>query len=779
MIVKARKRLGQYCVKTITFGIAIAISSEINTHTLAQISPDNTLGTENSVVTPVNPDASIESINGGAIRGANLFHSFEQFNIREGQTAVFTNPAGIERIFSRVTGNSASEIFGTLGVGGNADLFFLNPNGIIFGANAQLNINGSFLASTASAIQFDDGTLFSAKNPQSPPILQLNLPIGLQFASNPGSIVNRSVSNFSGVPNIGNPSGLLVPPGNTLALVGGELRLEGGNLTSPGGRIELGSVADTGFVSLTPTVRGWSLDYAGINNFQDIQLSQRATVNTSSLGAGEIQVQGSRVTLKEDSRLISFTLGSQQPGNVTINAAESLEIFGTGNYRRGVELFSTGIANPNELRNGIFSANSSTGGAGNITIDTPKLIAENGAFIATSTFGQGRGGNLTINAKDSIELTASALGTGTGLRDSGKAGDVTISTNKLIASEGSLISTSTLGQGQGGAIAVTADTIELTGSEPILVFLGFPLYTSLISGTSGTGTSGDIKVKTKNLSLQNRAQLSAPSVGTGQGGNIDVQADSLSLSSGASIITISTATGLAGNISLRLNRDLTVNNGNIVASAEQSSGGEIRISASNILLLEDSDISTNVSSGIGRGGNIFLNAEAIFAFDDSDIVAFARDGRGGNIQLNTPAFFGVGYLPNSNVSPASLDGNARVDVNASGQLASGTITIPDVSFLQNNLAELPSEPIDTNTLLANSCIVRSDRRQGSFTITGAGALPVRPGDAMTLSYATGTVRPIPSTSAASHPWQLGDPILEPQAAYRLADGQLVLSRECP
>jgi len=662
---------------------------------------------------------------------------------------------------------------------GNADLFFLNPNGIIFGPNAQLNVSGSFLASTASGIKFDDGTLFSAKNPQSPPILQVNVPIGLQFESNPGSIVNRSISDIRGLQNIfGSPSGLLVPPGKTLALVGGELRLEGGNLTSPGGRIELGSIADTGFVSLRPTAKGWNLGYEEVKNFQDIHLSQQATVNTSNEGAGEIQVQGDRITLTEGSRLISFTLGSQPPGNVTVNAAESLEITGTGNFRQSVQLFSTGILNPTDLRNGIFSSNFSTGGAGNIVINTPKLIADNGAFIVTSTFGQGQGGNLTVNARD-VDLKASALGTGTGIGDSGKAGDLTINTTKLTASEGGLVSTSALGNGQGGTIAVNAsDTIELTGSEPIPIFGGFSVYTSLISGTAGTGTSGDIKVKTGRLNLQNRAQLSASSVGTGKGGNIDVQADSLSLTSGASIIAISTGEGLAGNISLKLNRDLTANNGNIFASAARSLGGEIKISASNIRLSGNSDIRTNVSSGVGKGGDIFLSADAIFAFDDSDIIAFAQDGRGGNITLDTPAFFGFGYLPTNEADPASLDGNARVDVNASGQLASGTITIPDVSFLQNNLTELPSALIDTNTLLANSCVTRSNQQQGSFIITGAGSLPIRPGDAVTLPYPTGSVRPVP-LDTTSRAWKPGDPIVEPQGAYRLAGGQLVLSRECP
>jgi len=121
---------------------------------LAQIEPDMTLGEETSVVVPDTevqgePAASIE---GGAIRGSNLFHSFQEFNVLEGQQVYFTNPDGITSILSRITGGNPSNIFGTLGVDGTANLFLLNPNGIVFGENAALAIEGSFYASTAEAI---------------------------------------------------------------------------------------------------------------------------------------------------------------------------------------------------------------------------------------------------------------------------------------------------------------------------------------------------------------------------------------------------------------------------------------------------------------------------------------------------------------------------------------------------------------------------------------------------------------------------------------------------
>ncbi|MEQ8958180.1 MAG: filamentous hemagglutinin N-terminal domain-containing protein, partial [Coleofasciculus sp. C2-GNP5-27] len=149
----------------------------------AQILPDNTLGAESSRITNVSDIR--ELIEGGAIRGSNLFHSFEAFNIGEGQEAYFANPVGIESIFSRVTGNDPSAILGTLGVNGGANLFFLNPNGIIFGDKAQLDIRGSFVASTANRLVFDNGVEFSATNPESAPLLTINLTPGLQYGANP------------------------------------------------------------------------------------------------------------------------------------------------------------------------------------------------------------------------------------------------------------------------------------------------------------------------------------------------------------------------------------------------------------------------------------------------------------------------------------------------------------------------------------------------------------------------------------------------------------------
>lgn len=148
-----------------SFAIIAGVIAFSKDYVNAQITPDATLGNERSVVTPniiINGLPS-DRIDGGAIRGSNLFHSFSEFNIGNGRGAYFTNPNGNQNILSRVTGNNLSNILGTLGVtGGNTNLFFINPNGIVFEPNATLDVQGSFVATTANAIEFGENGFFSA-----------------------------------------------------------------------------------------------------------------------------------------------------------------------------------------------------------------------------------------------------------------------------------------------------------------------------------------------------------------------------------------------------------------------------------------------------------------------------------------------------------------------------------------------------------------------------------------------------------------------------------------
>ncbi len=193
-----------FCLYLISTAFSFALPAQ------GQITPDNSLGQEASRLNQnqIINGARFDEIDGGATRGSNLFHSFSEFNINEGQRVYFANPTGVENILTRVTGGNASNIFGTLGVAGAANLFLINPAGIVFGHNAQLNVHGSFVGTTADGVQFANQELFSATNPQTPSLLTVGVPIGLQYGSNSGGIQVQSVS-------------LKVPDGQTLILAGG------------------------------------------------------------------------------------------------------------------------------------------------------------------------------------------------------------------------------------------------------------------------------------------------------------------------------------------------------------------------------------------------------------------------------------------------------------------------------------------------------------------------------------------------------------------------------
>ncbi|MBE9011469.1 filamentous hemagglutinin N-terminal domain-containing protein, partial [Pseudanabaenaceae cyanobacterium LEGE 13415] len=280
-------------------------------HASAQVTSDRSTATN---VTPLPGNNFV--ITGGRAEGSNLFHSFGSFSIPTGGSATFNllGTRNVSTIFSRVTGGAAStidgRIFATLDgrTPAPVSLFLMNPNGVLFGANAQLIIGGSFVGTTASSVRFADGVEFTATN-TVPPLLTMSAPVGLQFGQNPGAIQvegagHRLASSITGsttqnpvlfpyVPTSFSLSGLRVAPGRTLALIGGDISLNGGIVAAAGGRVEMGSV-DVGQVGIRSIDQGFQFDYSGVPSLRNIQLSQRSLVDVGwivdqSRSGGSIQ----------------------------------------------------------------------------------------------------------------------------------------------------------------------------------------------------------------------------------------------------------------------------------------------------------------------------------------------------------------------------------------------------------------------------------------------------------------------------------------------------------
>ncbi len=813
---------------------------------VAQVVPDNTLGAESSVVIPDNIQG-IESdrIDGGATREANLFHSFDQFNIGAGRGAYFSNPIGIDNIFSRVTGANRSDILGRLGVLGNANLFLINPQGIVFGSGASLNVQGSFLATTADAVNLGDGGIFSATNPQSPPILAIGVPLGLQYGNNPGNVQVQG-------------SDLQVSLGKTLALVGGNVSLDGGQLQAPAGRIELGGVAGESTVGLSFNGSSIGLIFTPDSVLlSNVFLDNGTLIDVSASGEGNLIVNAQNLNIAGESGLRAGTSwlvsSNSNPGSIEINAIRAINLTESsfienlvfdGAMGKGGDINITAdsltVNNSAQLRadsfgkgdagnlnintrnrvsfDGINSragseiTSEAEGQAGTINITTHSLSISGGATLVVNTYGQGNAGNVTIKARDTVSFQGSSTGITSQVVEQalGNGGNITISTGNLFVSDGAILTTSTFGLGDAGNVTIKArDTVSFQGSSTgiasqvfeqglgnggnITISTGNLVVSDgafFASSTFGLGDAGNVTIKARDtVSFQGSSTGIASQVfeqSLGNGGNITISTGNLVVSDGAFFASSTFGLGDAGNVTIKT-RNLTARNGTVTTSSQQSAGGSISIAAAKIRLFGDSDITTNVSSGTGGGGNIHLQADSILAFGDSDILASAREGRGGDITFNTPAFFGENYRPAlDNTNPNTLDNNNLVDINANGAV-SGIIITPDVSFIQNSLLELPENQINTDSILANSCITRRNQRnqqtRGSFTITGTGGLPQRPGDIQMSSFPTVDVETLPSDSTYSNTnpnpaWQKGDPIVEPQGVYRLSNGKLVLSRGC-
>ncbi|BAZ28045.1 hemagglutination activity domain protein [Cylindrospermum sp. NIES-4074] len=677
---------------------------------LAQIIPDNTLGAENSrtITDTINGKAS-QRIEGGAIRNSHLFHSFQEFNVGEGQGAYFTNPTNITNIFTRITGGNPSNISGTLGVLGNANLYLLNPKGIVFGSNAQLDVRGSFLASTADSVVFDNGFAFSATNPQAPPLLAINIPIGLQFRENSGSITNQS--QFSRiVPTISpfTPTavGLEVPFGQTLALVGGDLNLNSGNLTAFQGNILLGSVASPGFVSFGLTPFGLTLDYTAVPNFGNIELSGIASVNTSGLGSGSISVKGGNVTLRDRANFISDTistidgrdiniqatqfnlldqafiesgtLGTGAAGNVNINATDSINFRGIGfaTLRRIIfdEPFS-GIVNPFPRDSGIYTSTVGAGKGGNININTRQLTLNEGTLINSPTYSVGAGGNIAIQASESVELTGSGFYAGSLAQ--GNGGNIVIDTNKLMIRNGGLLTTAISGQGKGGDVIVRAtDSVVLTATPE------FSTFSTALSTNSilGTGDVGNIDINTRTLLVEGGASITSTS-GLTSGNRLFPSASR----GGDIIINASESVKIAGKATGNTPSEIRAAQTFVVSGAVGSGdGGDVTINTKR-LLLEDRAALGASTLGSGAGGDIVVNAaESVEIIGSNDNfstsgiatasgnqlygLAFQLDpptGSAGNLSITTPTLslkeggtVSVGTLGSGNAGTLKVVANA-------------------------------------------------------------------------------------------------------------------------
>ncbi|MEH1943224.1 MAG: filamentous hemagglutinin N-terminal domain-containing protein [Nostoc sp.] len=771
---------------------------------MAQVTSD---GTTNTIV---NQSGNNFSITNGSRVGNNLFHSFSQFSLPTNGSAFFNNASDIQNIFSRVSGGNISNIDGLIQANGSANLFLLNPNGIIFGQNASLNIGGSFIATTAESIKFADGAEFKAISSQAPPLLSIDVPIGLQLGSNPGAITLQGTGHTltlsdsrTPITRTPSPTQLRVQPGKTLALVGGTLNLDGATLTAEQGRIELGSLGDAGKVRLIPTTQGYTLGYSNGQSFGDIQLEKKSLLDVSGVNAGSVQVQGKHIQFTDSSLVLAQNLGNLPGGNLHLQASAGIDLTGTLTGIRS-ETLGTGtsgnisVITPRfSLQQGAALNNITFGTAtsGNLQVDASVLeisgfspISLSGSVINTSTFSSGSAGNIFVNGdsllvSDGAGLSSISRGSGdsgqvvirnmdTTVRGSnsapmgtrigstafstGNAKTITLDTARLYLQDGGAITTSSFSAGHGGDIRINAtESIQIIGSNQVITNSGIPNsgITSSVLSLSPTfqkqfnvfydtpvGDAGTVSITTPNLTLQDSGAVSVTNDGSGNGGSINLTADSIQLKNQA-LIQAKTASGDGGNISLGVGK---------------------------LLQLRDNSQITATAGSNGNGGNVNINSPIIVGLENSDIIANAVQGRGGNIQIITQGIIGLQYRPQL---------TAENDITASSQFGvSGIVQVNNIGIDPNSgLIELPTNRTDSSKLIATGC---SNNTGSSFVATGRGGVPQNPLQQVTSDRPWSDIRDISAfqktDNVAAQTPTLPEVLIQATSWHRNAQGKIEL-----
>ncbi|MEM7591738.1 MAG: filamentous hemagglutinin N-terminal domain-containing protein [Cyanobacteria bacterium P01_A01_bin.83] len=657
----------------------------------AQIVPDNTLPNNSVILTEEN----VTKIEGGTTAESNLFHGFEHFSLSEGNIAWFDNALTIDNIIGRITGDAVSNIDGLIRANGTANLFLINPNGIVFGENSALDIGGSFVGSTADSLKFSDGSEFSAVDPQAPPLLTVNIPIGLQYGSNNGDLVVQGSGNqLQFNPNFtvnrnSRPKGLEVDSGKTLSLIGGNVLLDGGNLTAKAGTITLGAVADNVMVKFDLTESGFNFDYSQVSNFKDINLVNASSLEVSGIGAGEVSITGKEVIITNGSAILADTVGNLDGGKLKINASELLVVTGTAAELPFISRLSTDVAS------------GATGNGGDIELNSADLIIADGAQVISASYGAGDTGNIRVDT-DYLELfggspIVDSSGLFTLVFDTSNGGDIDINANNILVAGGGQAAPLTFSNGDGGDLSIKANEIELVGASPGGVPSSF-----LANAESGVGNGGTLSIDTESLLVRDGAQIGVLTFAEGNAGVLDIEADEIRLvggsrATGASGLYGSVEVGASGNGGELIidTKSLLVEAGAQISVLTFDAGdaGILNIDADNIQLTGTSPggfpsglFSTIESTARGNGGQIEIHANKLDILDGAQISATNFGlGKSGSVNIevdqielsggttNTPSGLSSAVAPFATGDGGSLTINAKsLKVNDGGQIAVST-----------------------------------------------------------------------------------------------------------
>lgn len=717
---KAFLNLLQVCLYTL--GLSFA-SSQIS---LAQVTSDNTLNTE------VNQNGNVAEITGGETREGNLFHSFQDFSVPTNNEAFFNNANDISNIFSRVTGGNISNIDGLIRANGSANLFLINPAGILFGENASLSIGGSFYGSSASSIVFENGEF--STDLDTPPLLTVNAPIGLGFRDNPGDIAT-------------NQSSLTASTGQTLALLGGNLNFDGGSLGTLGGRVELGGLTESGIVSIN---EDGSFNFPEAVARGNVSFTNGAQVFVAGDGGGSININANNLSLTSVSRFfagIAPDLGSPdaQAGDVVIDLTNDLVIDNSA----------------------ITNSNAGVGNAGNVIVNARNISFSNGGNIGNFNNGAGNIGDLILTASGDISFDGIVGNSFSGISNFfteeavGRNGKINLTAQNLNITNGANISSLVEANNDSGDINLNiADTVRIDGFGLVTRTDGRQSkIDSSISTTSIGGQSGNININAQNLFLSRNGSIRALTSGAGEAGNVNINTKLITIGEqGDTDLAPSSINANAGDFFVN-NPDLVTTGGDIKIDTEslrisdggsiqaaiqsRGSGGNVTINATDEVSVSGRGISdvqgqemeilssifVDISeTGIGEAGNIKINTSSLLVEQGIISADVLGEGNGGNIEINASSLVVDQGFITADVAGEGNGGTINI-------FATDSIELSNVGFIQAIVFEGSTGnggdlTIDTKQLILNDGSGISARTLGNGN---AGTVTINASELINLS----------------------------------------------
>ena len=711
--------------------------------------------------------------------GGNLFHSFSEFNLLSGESGTFTGPGDVTNILARVTGGSASSIDGTLrSTIPGANLFFINPKGVLFGPNARLEIDGSFTATSADYVKLTGGGRFDAGTPAND-VLTAAPVSAFGFLTTTPAAITATGSVLAGA------------TGKKLTFVGGDLALDRATLTAPAGRIELWSSKAPGEVAASDGVGALSgvinllrtrVDAGGNPSGQVVIRGGRLALNRSlvqseNTGAGagggvDVQVAGA-ATAELSSRIFTSTQGAGSAGNVAIRAG------------------SVALTTDSVIGSQATGTATSSAKAGDVRVAAATVSVGEGSSISASTFGLGQGGLIEVQA-DTLSLTGNpTLGATAGIFSNtnatgagGAGGGVRIRADTLRLTSGGAISADTFGLGRGGDIDVQARDIFIAAR-------GSAAKTGIFADSGGVpalispgGAGGSIRIAADRLQITDGGLISTKSVGLGSGGDTTIDVRELVIAKGTSglitgiAVDAAAGPGTGGNLRIDADSIRVTGGGRISANAgDTGPGGDISIRAKTIVLTGTPDDPSTISaesSALGNGGaagTIEIVTDRLQILDGARISAATfGGGAGGDVVIRaqdallsappSDAFTGIAALSISTTLPGK-GGSVRADfgnlvITGSGRIAANTLG--------------PGAGGDVSVTAKTMRLGAGGRISADTSGLGAGgSVAVRVGDLQISGQVQGDSSGIFSGSSATGPGGPGGRVLVRANTLRLTD----------